>query len=362
MPQLQNPAEDFIRAFTAGRQMKLHEEQLAREAEERKLRQDLLKHQLQSAKVEDAIREHTLKWSNAGDLLKMMSGQPESELGSLPGTQFNPVEQDPTVGLGAAMGGPAPDRGPRPGWVPKVRQPVVFPASQELGLPGGQIMPRSQEETLQSAMMAKRMDAAAKAYEPYTLAPGAVRGIGGQTIQQAPLNTTAQDAAKARNEASIAAADRRAAEREAARIRQEKAKEDAAAKKVKDQALAAKTLGLRKLEEMRRTTKIVAGEKQDNPLQDPETFNNAKLELENAYRLAIGEPPLAELPIEWHAKEVAEKLGVTPAVLAKVRQALREGPGGPYPDTEEAIKVFLEDPRNRAILKLPPLPAGVKKP
>jgi hypothetical protein len=194
MPGLQNPADEFIQAFHAGRAAKDKEELLARDAEDRKLQQQILKHQIDRLKIQDAITARAAAQENAA----LMEGRPARRNPNV--TPMAPTVAEPTLEAGLQTRGFPGAAGPSAqgptvaappglegqlmrrnlgGLVPTVPQtsvnipdareylpnePVNVPGIPGLGVPGVSITPRTQEEVqavgLQDALLKLRMQRA----------------------------------------------------------------------------------------------------------------------------------------------------------------------------------------------------------
>jgi hypothetical protein len=186
----------FFRGHAAGQAEQEHQQAL----EDNKLRTLVLKHEIDRMKIDDQIRARDLATQN----LSLLHGQPAADIPSdqVAGTQPNLPSTNTAAGamtglpnvianlvrnkLGAPAGGdttagtlsaPA-AQDPMTGTNPittRVARPVTIPGVPALGVPDTSVRPRSMEALIQAQI-------ASKMAEPYTLAPGAVRKIGTETI------------------------------------------------------------------------------------------------------------------------------------------------------------------------------------
>ncbi len=190
---------DVMGAFLEGHRYGQAEKEHNQALEENKLRTMVLKHHLDALKIDDAVRARELALQN----LQLMHGQPEADIPAeknLPSTSNAGV----MTGLPDVVSGMVRDRfnavggyeqgnanagmpeGPGPETIaaPAAQEtapgrgrtlPMQIPGVEGMNIPPVSIRPQSMEDIVRASI-------ASKMAEPYTLAPGAVRNIGGTTI------------------------------------------------------------------------------------------------------------------------------------------------------------------------------------
>lgn len=177
-------ADSMIRAFQAGRQMKLAREEMARRDEDRQLERELLKDRLARMRTEDKFQAWQRSRAAAEQNLNLLSGQP-AEDAPLEAFDFTTqpkpaAPQDPT-GLGMPL--PAmQDVQTR-----ETMRPVTFPGVQipEMGLdvPAVQKRPQTLEQVLAQRISEERLKGFEKEMNTgVTLGPGQQRFLGGELV------------------------------------------------------------------------------------------------------------------------------------------------------------------------------------
>jgi hypothetical protein len=180
----------FLRGHAAGQAEQEHQQTL----EDNKLRTLVLKHEIDRMKIDDQVRTREFAKQN----LDFLHGQPAADIPSDPVTSQQPnLPSTSLAGVVAGLqagaasnvtGAPAAEN---PGTIPapaaqdpmteahpvtrNVARAIAIPGVPGLNVPGVSVRPRSMEDLIQAQI-------ASKMAEPYTLAPGAKRMIGTETI------------------------------------------------------------------------------------------------------------------------------------------------------------------------------------
>lgn len=171
-------AENFQRGLMLGRQQRRQQDEDVRDEEERKLRIDTLKFQQKQAELEGRYKAFERQRSAAEGQAQSLEGRDLSDL--LKTAFVQPGQEVPTNAVTAM------NQAGLPALATQERQQVQVPGSEEFGIPGFSVRPRSMQELLQA-------QARAKFAEPYTLNPGDRRMVGYEMVAEgAPQRPVAQ--------------------------------------------------------------------------------------------------------------------------------------------------------------------------
>ena len=296
-----NAADDIIRAFQAGRQMKQTREAEARAVEDRQIEKDLLKHRLAQMATEQKFQ--TWQRSRAAQLqnVDLLSGQPESQV---PPAQLEGMpSQDLSQAIAGYPGQPS-ESVPVQANQPRSMAPVTIPGFPDMGIADVPVRPQTLEQQIAARIADARLKTQATPQRPVSVPAGGtlIDPRTGQIIARGQPKPTGLTPAQAAADSRARDRDRRAEDRDAAKTR-------ADAEKVKRLAGARKNVALATLEKEARTVRSIGAERL--PPMSQEQIDAEKLRIENAYLEEIGEPAVSTLGAEWRggAKPAPAKAG-----------------------------------------------------
>ena len=283
-----NAADDIIRAFQAGRQMKQAREDEARAVEDRQIEKDLLKHRLAQMATEQKLQ--TWQRSRAAQLqnVDLMSGQPQA---SYPDSAIEGLRgaRDLSSVMAGFPGQPGPSV-PVAANQPLPLKPVTIPGFADYGVSDVQVRPQTLEQQIAARIADARLKEAMTVRPPVSVPRGGslVDPRTGRVIAKGQPVPDTSGAADARQQRGIDAVNTRLDRADAAK--------QAA---IKQAALVRKSAALAALEKEYRNPKIDPFSGKAAAQMGLDTLNDGKLRIHNAYLSEIGEPEVDSLPAAW---------------------------------------------------------------